>query len=301
MDRTQRSAACSATSPDPPGALERAPEATLALAPSAEPVVERRRTVRTPCPVCRQPRVLRVCEPCGVDVDTGELVRAPSRPAPPARGPRALATPPEVLPPPWTWRDVKRGLGAGLFGAAGLLWLVFSLQVITAAVVGVGGGSVDRPGGAALPAQVVTLFLVAYALVARARGVLSGERPYALEDLAPSLLRAVLALGALAPSLGGPLPALLVAAAAPLVLGALASERPLHDLTPLALGRAAARSDGLLRATCASMALLGPALALVATPGPPLAIWRPALLVLAASVVGLVAGFARRAAEARRG
>lgn len=272
-----------------PGDLE------LVAPPETEPSAAR--TVRTPCPVCRAPRVLRVCEPCGVDVDTGELVRAPSRPSPPGREPRSVR---EVLPPPWTVRDLARSPLAGAFGSAVLLWLVFSLQVIPGAVVGIGGGAAERPGGAALPALVCTLYLLACALVARARAVLSGGRPYALDDIGPTMLRALLVLAALLPSLAGPLPALGVAALAPLLVGAAASERPLHDLLPPALGRAAARSEGLAQITVVSVALLGPALAAVPALGAPLAPWRPALLVLAVTVVGTGAGLARRAAEARR-
>lgn len=206
-----------------------------------------------------------------------------------------------MLPPPRGARDLARGAGSGLFGGAILAGLLFSLQVAPAAVVGVGGGDTRRPGGAALFAQVPSLFLLAYVLVARARGVLAGQRPYALDDLAPRLLRACLVVLVLLPSLTGALQARLVAAAVPLLVGAATSELPSHDLAPRALWRAAARSDGPWRAMGLSCVALGPALMALVSVQSPLALWRPPTLTAAAVVVvGTAAGLSRRAAEARR-
>lgn len=256
------------------------------------------RTVRATCPVCKQVRVA-VCRTCGVDVETGELVAppAPTRlsdaPLPEERAARdaaALA---------WGLRDVLDRSRRSVFGTLLAMWLIFSLQTGPTAIIAVGSRGDGGEGGAlALTTRLLGLFLLAYVLVARARGVLRGSPPFDLEDLGGAVARAALLLVALAPCLAGPAPTFAVAAALPLLLGAVASERPLLDLTPAALAAAARRSEGLLRATLLSTAALGPALLALPVESA-LAVWRPVVLVLGATIAGTAAGLARRAAEAR--
>lgn len=251
-------------------------------------------TIRRACPVCLQIRVTDVCATCGVDVATGELVQAPAPPA------GVLPEPPPSrerhVPLVWDRGDVLRGLKQGLFGGHLAAWLIFSLQVIPAALFGM--ARQESTGGMELASRVVTLYLLAFVLVARTRAVVRMAPPYELEDVGASLLRAILVSVALWPALSGPGPAFAVAGLLPLFLGALSSERPLADLSPVSLWLALRRSDGFLRATLWSLVVLGPALCALPVESP-WALWRPPVLVLAATVAGVTAGHVRHSAEVR--
>lgn len=259
-------------------------------------------SVRRPCPVCRQVRVTKVCDPCGVDVDTGDLVQAPAPRLAPAAGARRAER--DAAPGAgWTARDVLATARRAPFGTLVLAWLVFSLQLVpgtAAAIPALSAGILPDPGGPmALPARVMTLFLVAYALVGRTRGAVRGAHAWDLEELGAVMLRALLLLFVLGPALLHPLTGFAVAALLPLPLGALASERPLLDLAPASLARAAGRAPGdLARATLWSVAALGPALVALHH-STPLAAWRPVALLAGATLAGVAVGLARREAELR--
>ncbi len=231
------------------------------------------------CPICfRLPRAGTVCDRCGVDVRTGDLVQAPERVGRPEI--RAASEPEEA----WGLAAVGRRVGEGAFGALAVTAVMICVQALLVFGIARAGGS---------------LFLLAYVLISRARAVVSGARPFPLTELGGELLRAMLLALALSPALVHPAGGVAVALALPLLLGALASERPLADLAPRALLAAARRSERLWLAALLSGLLLGSALAALHVTGV-LDLWWPPLAVGAASVAAVAAGLARRAAEIRR-
>lgn len=266
-----------------------------------------RRSLARPCPICRQPVAGQVCEPCGVDVDTGDLVATPTaaRVAPGAPKVGQPATPRErPAAPPWSTRDVLRGLVdlRALLPAGLAVWLVLSLQLAPSALQGFGRGGVDvasfDAGPAGLAGQLVGLLVLVWLAVSRARGVVRSGPPFVLTDLGEVLLASLplFFLLAVAQLVGfGSVPAAVLAA--PLLLSAAASERPWGDLSPTSLFEVVRRAPGsFVRATLWSVVALGPGL-VAARWASPLAVWRPLVLVAAFTFVGLAAGYLRRDAE----
>lgn len=272
-----------------------------------------RRSLARPCPICRQPVARQVCEPCGVDVDTGDLVATPTgaRVAPAAPKPGQPTAPRErPAAPPWSARDVARGLvdPRALLPAGLAAGLVLSLQVAPSALTGFGAallraGDAAEPspfdaGPAGLAGQLVGLLVLAWLAVSRARGVVRSGPPFAITELGEVLFAClplffVLALTQLVGFTAVPAAVLL----APLLLSAAASERPWGDLAPTSLFEVARRAPGsFARATLWSLAVLGPGL-VAARWASALAVWRPLALVVAFTLAGLAAGYLRRDAE----
>lgn len=266
-----------------------------------------RRSLARPCPICRQPVAGQVCDPCGVDVDTGDLVATPTaaRVAPVASKPGSPTAPRErPAAPPWSARDVARGLVdlRALLPAGLAVWLVLSLQIAPSALQGFGGGGVDAAsfdaGPFGLAGQLVGLLVLVWLAVSRARGVVKAGPPFVLTELGEVLIASLPSffLVAVAHMVG--FAAVPVAAlAAPLLLCAAASERPWGDLAPTSLFEVVRRApSSFVRATLWSLVALGPGL-VAARWASPLAVWRPLVLVAAFTFAGLAAGYLRRDAE----
>ncbi len=299
----------SALAGPPPGDHARS-STTSGAADPAPRIVPRSTSAVRPCPVCAQPVASQVCGPCGVDVDTGDLVAAPT-------GARVGASPGSVtriggptaprerpVAPPWSARDVVRGLvePRALLPTLIAAWVVLSLQLAPSALQGFGGGGIDAPsfeaGPAGLAGQLVGLLVLVWLAVSRASGVVKSGPPFVLVELGEVLLASLPFFGLLAlVQLVGFAAVPVAALAAPLLLSAAASERPWGDLSPTSLFEVARRAPGsFVRALVWSLAALGPGL-VAARWAPPLAVWRPLALVAAFTLAGLAAGYLRREAE----
>jgi hypothetical protein len=232
-------------------------------------------SARRSCPVCHQVRVTQVCAPCGVDVDTGELVQVPARPGPPAPLPDAR---PLVALPPFGARDLGRELLRG--APAALVAAVVTGCLMEFRFL---GGHVTA--GFALAVIVMTTARAARAEPGRDR----------LVELGGDVLRAAPLFFVL---LGGTTswPATLaVSLAAPWLAGALASERPLRDLLPGPLWTALRRTPLLRTGLLGALGAAGPIIAMI---DPETLTWPKALVAAAgALLLGAVAGLGRRNAE----
>lgn len=269
------------------------PDAPLELAAAPEPTAPG--TTRKFCRTCSSWRASRVCPVCHVDLDTGELVRAPTAAdvgAPLGRdasGRLALVGAPTRT----EWLKVALGqVTPSLPGAAVcflLSWTALSFREIPLTA-----DPFPWPG------RLLAGFVGTVWLVERARAARTRSADLDFVEMGGVLLRAAFLFPLLAGMAAGhwvALPvAIVLAPVFPLLLGALVTETPLKELGPKDLIAAWGATEGYLRTMLAFTLTLGLAvLAIGWDEGPPL--WRGVVAALGATVAGTLAGQARRSAE----